>query len=362
MSERIVVGAGLAGLCAAINLRREGHEVRVLERRDSVGGPARDMSTGELTYVMADGTPMEVGKLSRYIGIDVSPACMPLKSARIYSFGKRFDTAFPDNVPAVLVERGSRKDSMDMYLYRIAVDEGVEFEFNFPLKTRRDFDDLPPKSIIAAGLFEDAYKILDIPYVRVDGLFGQGMVADDYDGPSVILYMDRHTWDYAFFSTIHGLAGALLFQRKKPLSREARGWFPAQLAKDEGIEFPEWIELDVGVLPMGSINNPRLFSDRFILAGTLAGAQDPVLLFGVHGALVTGKIAAMALDRPEEAYREFRKINLLWKLSYLNRLLIEATHPYGLMAASRLGLELYPLHARFSMRYAFLFVPGWLRV
>ena len=29
MSERIVVGAGLAGLCAAINLRREGHEVRV---------------------------------------------------------------------------------------------------------------------------------------------------------------------------------------------------------------------------------------------------------------------------------------------------------------------------------------------
>ncbi len=49
MGERIVVGAGLAGLCAAINLRREGHEVRVLERRDGIGGPARDMSTGELT-------------------------------------------------------------------------------------------------------------------------------------------------------------------------------------------------------------------------------------------------------------------------------------------------------------------------
>lgn len=357
-----MVGAGLAGLCAAINLRREGHEVRVLERRDGIGGPARDMSTGELTYVMADGTPMETDKISRYIGIDIAPACVPLKSTRIYSFGKRFDTVFPDNVPAVLVERGSRKNSLDMYLYRIAVEEGVQFEFNLPLKTRKDFDDLPPKSIIAAGLFEDAYQVLDIPYVHVEGLFGQGMVADDYAGPNVILYMDRRTRDYAFFSTIHGLAGALLFQRKKPLSQEAKAWFPEQLARDEGIEFPEWHNLDVGVLPMGSFNNPRLYHERFILAGTLAGAQDPVLLFGVHGALVTGKIAALALSRPEEAYREFRKINLLWKLSYLNRLLIEATHPYGLKAASRIGLELYPLYARFCMRYAFLFVPGWLRV
>jgi flavin-dependent dehydrogenase len=362
MGEHIVVGAGLAGLCAAINLRREGHEVRVLERRDGVAGPARDMSTGELTYVMADGTPMDTGKLSRYIGIDIAPACEPLKNTRMYSFGKRFDTVFPRNVPAVLVERSSRKDSLDMHLYRIAVDEGVQFEFNHPLKTRKDFDDLPPKTIIAAGLFEDAYKALGIPYVHVDGFMGQGLDTKGYDGPSVILYMDRYTQDYAWFSTIHGLGCAVMFQRKKPLSREAKAWFPEQLAADEGIEFPEWHSLDVGVLPMGSINNPRLFHDKFILAGTLAGAQDPVLLFGVHGALVTGKIAAMALSRPEEAQREFRKINFFWKLSYLNRLFIEYTHPYGLMISSRLGLELYPLHSWFSMRYAFLFVPGWLRV
>jgi flavin-dependent dehydrogenase len=362
MGEHIVVGAGLAGLCAAINLRREGYEVRVLERRDGVAGPARDMSTGELTYVMADGTPMETDKLSRYIGMDIAPACVPLKRTRMYAFGKRYDTDFPRNVPAVLVERSSRKDSLDMHLYRIAVEEGVEFEFNHPLTTRKDFDDLPPKSIIAAGLFEDAYKALGIPYVQVDGFMGQGLDTSNYDGPSVILYMDRYTQDYAWFSTIHGLGGAVMFQRKKPLSREAKAWFPEQLYRDEGIELPEWHDLDVGVLPMASCNNPRLFHDKFILAGTLAGAQDPVLLFGVHGALVTGKIAAMALTRPEEAYREFRKINLLWKLSYLNRLLIETTHPYGLMAATRVGLGLYPLHAWFSMRLGFLFVPGWLRV
>ena len=268
MSERIVVGAGLAGLCAAINLRREGHEVRVLERRDSVGGPARDMSTGELTYVMAD-APHGGGKL-RYIDRRL-PRLYALKSARIYSW-QRFDTAFPDKLPAVAGGAGSRKDSMDMYLYRIAVDEGVEFEFNFPLKTRRDFDDLPPKSIIAAGLFEDAYKILDIPYVRVDGLFGQGMVADDYDGPSVILYMDRHTWDYAFFSTIHGGGSAALPAQETPVAG-GQGVVPRPAREGRGIEFPDGSNWNVGCSPW--LHNNRGFSDRFILAGTLAGPRTP---------------------------------------------------------------------------------------
>lgn len=362
MGEKIVVGAGLAGLTAAINLRRRGYEVRVLERRDGIGGPARDMPTGELTYVMADGTPMEPERIRAYTGIDISPACEPLEWTRVYGFGKRYDRRFPPNVPAYLVERGSRSASLDMHLYRIAVEEGVKFEFNHPLKTRRDFEALPPRSILATGLFRDSFQVLEIPFVPVYGLFGQGAVSEDYRGPKVILYMDEYTWDYAFFSTIHGVAGALLFQRRRPLGEEAKRWFPERLARDEGLEFPEWHELDVGVLPMGSFSNPRLFHDRFILAGTLAGAQDPVLLFGVHGALVTGRIAALAVDDPEAAYREFRRVNRLWRVSYLNRRFIEATFPWGLRWITRLGFGLYPLYAPFALRYAFLLVPGWLRI
>ncbi len=113
---------------------------------------------------------------------------------------------------------------------------------------------------------------------------------------------------------------------------------------------------------MGSFANPRLFHDRFILAGTLAGAQDPVLLFGVHGALVTGRIAALAVDEPERAYREFRKVNRFWRMSYLNRRLIEVTFPLGLKAVTRMAFGLYPLYAPFALRYAFLVVPGWLRI
>lgn len=366
MGEKIVVGAGLAGLTAAINLRRRGHEVRVLERRDGVGGPARDMGTGELTYVMADGSPMELEELRRYTGIDIAPACEPLPSIRVHSYGKRYDVTFPANVPAFLVERGPRDTSLDRALYRIAVEEGVSFEFNHPLKTRGDFADLPPGTILATGFFPDTYRILDIPYLPAYALAGQGPSAEcmqvDYKGPQVIIFMDSHTWDYAFFSTINGWAGALLFQRKRPLSGEAKRWFPQKLAEVEGITFPAWYEVDLAVLPMASFSNPRLFHGKFILAGTLAGVQDPFFLFGVHGALASGAVAALAVEKPDEARREFSRINRFWKANYLFRRLMEVTHPWGMFAVSRLSLELYPYYSPLLLRYAFLIVPGWLRL
>lgn len=118
----------------------------------------------------------------------------------------------------------------------------------------------------------------------------------------------------------------------------------------------------MGVLPTAFLRNPRLLHGRFILAGTLAGMQDPVLLFGVHGALISGAIAARATHDPEGALREFRRMNLFWPLSYLNRRFIELTFPWGLRALARLNFELYPYYSPYLTRYLLAFIPGWLRV
>jgi len=51
---------------------------------------------------------------------------------------------------------------------------------------------------------------------------------------------------------------------------------------------------------------PQLIrDDKFILAGTLAGFIETNLGFGITGALISGKIAAMAVTDPEKARAEF---------------------------------------------------------
>ena len=53
-NEVVVVGAGLAGLTAALNLAREGKDVLVLEKYDRVGGIPE-------AHPACDVTPMEAG-------------------------------------------------------------------------------------------------------------------------------------------------------------------------------------------------------------------------------------------------------------------------------------------------------------
>ena len=106
--------------------------------------------------------------------------------------------------------------------------------------------------------------------------------------------------------------------------------FPKQLTEDESLEFPDWhtIENIVGT-PTDSLSNPKLFSGNLILTGTLSGMQDPSMVLGVHGALVSGKIAAMAIHDREKATVEFHRMNRWWKEAYILRRFLWATHPWG---------------------------------
>ena len=87
---------------------------------------------------------MELDKLTAYLGFDISPATRPMNRTIIHCFGKRYDVTFPANVPSVLVERGMRVNSLDYFLYGLAKDAGVNFIFDTPVKTKKDFAELPP--------------------------------------------------------------------------------------------------------------------------------------------------------------------------------------------------------------------------
>ncbi len=93
----VVVGAGLAGLCAARRLRANGVEVTVLEARDRVGGRTEAATT-------ADGTPVELG--GQWIG--------PTQNRMYELVGELGLTTFPTwNRGDTMIQLGGRRRRMD---------------------------------------------------------------------------------------------------------------------------------------------------------------------------------------------------------------------------------------------------------
>jgi len=357
MPEQMIIGAGLSGMVAAINLAREGYRVTVRERRDRVGGVTDIMGLEGQVINIGDGTPIDLERMKHYTGIDFAPAAVPLTRCRNHVYGKDFTVEFYDGVPAYLVERGPRPTSLDVFLYELARSEGVSFDFN---DTVTDFDALPPDTIIATGLFGEAWKPLGIPHLPVYGYIAMGETEDT--SAAVVIYFDEYTRDYAFYSQVNGARGACLFSRGKPLDVDVKDRFRTQLADNDGVEFDKWLAVSIGALPVESWKNPRLFAKNYILAGTLSGSIDPFLLFGVHGALVSGKIAAMTVSDHQKGLEEFRRVNKYYVQGYLIAEAYQRMPMWMLKQVTWMGIRNYPWLAPLMKTRVFKMLPGFARI
>lgn len=352
MAEVVIVGAGLAGLTAAIHCARAGHEVRVLERQDAIGGIKE-------THPSIDVTPMRPERLGPWLGFELKPPYVsPPTVFRVYCYGRKHEW------PAELhhlqsVERGSRSTSIENYLYGLARDAGARFEFGYMIRSQADTAQLPPNTIIATGLEVEVFEALSLPYQLVYGYIGNGR----YDGPPIMVgWFDDYTKDYNYMATSNGVVFALGFNRE-PVGKELFDGWTRQLREDEGVELTNWV-VHEGVVATKSIFNPRLFTGNKILAGTLS-MQDPFCLFGVHSSLVSGKIAGIAIDDKARAYELFRKMSAAYKYSWTVRSLFNLQPHWMKKIGVNLALglwERYPALLKPGMELSLNTVPGFQKI
>jgi len=345
-----IVGAGLAGLTAAINLSRQGYEVLVLDKEKRHGGRAEFRPDGAAS-------PFDFQALQAYTGIDIMPVCKPIESMTFSVFGKRIEMTYPQEAQMYMVERGPRSGSLDTFLLNMAKESGVKFEWGFAIKSPSDVSGLPEGSIIATGLDVQGFEAMGIPYVPFWGWFAKG--TSDDKRTLAWAYIDDFTVDYGFTTLINGVLFPLLFQREKPLRREDKEKFEKKVYED-GVELKGWKDLFGGAAPHRTLTNPVLFKNNMIVAGTLAGVMEPLMNFGMLGAMISGKIAAIAVTDRGKAYEEFLRLTSFFRKSLLAKRMLDkapiifrkALWQMAASAISRAPSE------RFSRMFGF--VPGYL--
>ena len=352
-SDVVVYGAGMSGLVAAIDLARRGYRVRVHDREEGFGG---DSVYNPSTHT----TSIDVERTSQYLGIDLSPVFHPLTYCPFY-FHQTVLHPPLDILDMHTVERGDRPTSLDTLLYDEARRLGVEFRFRSPLR-RDDLARLPQKTIIACGLTPSVYEMLGIPYLRWYGWISRGEIG--FSGRSWI-WLDESVTEYGYLSSCNGYYFDLLFSTRH-VPRSALEKYCRFMVRHEGVEHREWKYVS-GAVPLASPSNPRLFHRGLILCGTISGAMDPFFWFGILGALVTGKVAAMAVYDRARAQEEFDRFTAgfarglrykrVWYLIRPHVTLLEwALRAVGPSRATRLASIFYQRHrAPFNL-------PGFARL
>ncbi|MEW5735568.1 MAG: FAD-dependent oxidoreductase [Thermodesulfobacteriota bacterium] len=342
----IIAGAGLAGLTAAITLARQGVSVRVLEAREKIGHG----------YSLADSSYLDPEAVESYLGVDIRPALSPWPYTRIYAYGLRREVAHPRGAKAYTIERGQGENSLENVLYRQALASGVTVELKSRLAPS-ELRDLPPGSIIATGLSTEAFQTLQLPHKPFYCHLAMG--APEPSRPPVIVYFDSFCREFGYYFQSQNAAGALCFNVDRPLSASELSAFKEKLLQNDGIRFDSWSDhlAQVASWPLGAGDTRRLFWQDKILCGTIAGAISPVLVFGVHGALSSGKIAAVAVHDKEKAERLFKQMSP-WHYYYpqLGLRKMRERWPHAILRPLLQGMvatyhpDLFPYMMRFAMQ------------
>ncbi len=327
-----ILGAGLSGLCAAINLARAGYRVQVFDKRAEVGM----RFNGDLQALRNWLGPEDILSALARMNLGVDFPHTPVTSLGVTNGKALFTYRFARPLD-YMVRRGSVHGSLDLALKQQALDSGVEL---FLGKT------LPQSQvdIVATG---------PLPGKTIGVARGLVFRTDAPDSVLCLLDQDAAPGGYAYLIVAggHACLCTVLFRDFSRLSRAFHRSRDILLSNFTG-EFRD-------ARPMGGrgsfSGNPVFVRGGVLRVGEAAGLQDLAWGFGMDMALESGHLAARCiihgLDYPSLARRRFLP---MLKASVVNRFFWDAlaTGPaFYLAALSVLGPGAAALALRASHRY-----------
>jgi flavin-dependent dehydrogenase len=291
MKKIQIVGAGLSGMTAAVILAREGHEVTVVDAQKGIGGSPS-------LHPSVHGTPVQLKELNEYTGIDFAPGFNKTVQYPRFYYKTKLITMPPYTKynSAYCIERGPRPSSIDNYLYKLAKDAGVKFEFG----QRVDVMKLPAGTIVATGLSIKEYEQLGIAAERLYGWWSYKEIEEKTN--DVYTIMGPFSSDYGYIGITNGMEYNLLFSHH-PVTQKNKDDYLKILSRLGAGGYKEpWVDESM-CMP----SEAKQFSNGLILAGTLGGMIEPFWGYGIVGAIVSGKIAAKTAIDKEAGMKDYAK-------------------------------------------------------
>ncbi|MBI4187048.1 MAG: NAD(P)-binding protein [Chloroflexi bacterium] len=265
-----ILGAGISGLSAAINLVRNGYRVTAFERQPDCGRRFHGDLEGIENWTSKADALEELASMN----IKVNFACHPFSSMWLSNGYEMLNFRFKRPL-FYLVRRGDMEDSLDQGLKRQALELGVDIKFN---SSTEEAD------IIATGPVPQRIAMVDRGIV-----FETGM--DDFALALVNDAVAPRGYSYLVVSKGYGCMAVVLFDRLASAN--------VCFAKARQV-IGRLVDIDIKrEKPFGGVGTfslqSRLSKGKSIYAGEAAGFQDCVLGFGIRYAVTSGFLSARSI-------------------------------------------------------------------
>ncbi len=296
-----IVGAGPAGLTAAIVLAKHGYKTKVYEISSDVG----HRMNGDFQGLENWSEDKDIIMLLKEIGIDVNFLCVPYYEGDIYA-PKIAPLKIKSKRPIFyLVKRGSTNGSFDKGLKEQALSMGIELIFNSRINSAEE------KTIFGTGS-----KRAD--FIATGIIFDTGT-----ENLAVVLFNDEIApkgYAYLLINNGFGTMATVIYKDYKNTTKYFKNMINF-FQNNKNIDIKN--EKRFGGCGNFFIRDTNA-DDKKIYVGESAGFQDYLWGFGLRYAIVSGYLAAMSIIKGSDYDSLWKKeIKPMLETSLVNRYLIE---------------------------------------